>query len=66
MADCNNLFFFLITLSITMILFFLTTKPSLNMITESVDPQDVALGFAVQMVALKILGTIPGPIILGK
>ena len=49
-----------------MILFFLTTKPSLNMITESVDPQDVALGFAVQMVALKILGTIPGPIILGK
>jgi len=49
-----------------MILFFVPTKPALDMITETVDPDSISLAFAVQMVALKIFGTIPFPIILGE
>jgi hypothetical protein len=49
-----------------MILFFVPTKPALDMITETVDPDSISLAFAVQMVALKIFGTIPFLIILGE
>jgi len=36
------------------------------MITKTVDPDSISLAFAVQMVAIKIFGTIPFPIILGE
>ena len=64
-TGCVNLTYFLVILSAIMILFFLPAKPALDMINETVEPELVSLGFAAQMVAIKVFGTIPGPIILG-
>ncbi len=65
-TKCNNRIPFLAILSLIMILFSVQMKPALYMITKTVDPDLISLAFAVQMVALKIFGTIPFPVILGE
>lgn len=67
-SDCLLTFLpvFLISFFLTMIITFLANIPSLTATLRCVDPSVRSLALGIQWLLIRLLGTIPGPVAMGK
>ena len=64
--DCVFLPVFLISFFLTMCITFLANIPSLTATLRCVDPSVRSLALGIQWLLVRLLGTIPGPVAMGK
>jgi len=65
-TDCIMLPIFLASFFLTMLITFLANMPALTATLRCVDPSGRSLALGIQWLLIRLLGTIPGPVALGK
>jgi len=65
-ASCPLLPIFLASLFLTMFVTFLANMPTLTATLRCVDPNARSLALGIQWLVIRLLGTIPGPVAMGK
>lgn len=65
-ASCPLLPVFLVSLFLTMFITFLANMPTLSATLRCVDPNARSLALGIQWLVIRALGTIPGPVAMGK
>jgi len=65
-SDCVFLPVFLVSFFLTMCITFLANIPSLTATLRCVDPSVRSLALGIQWLLIRLLGTIPGPVAMGK
>uniref|UniRef100_A0A1E1X5A7 Solute carrier organic anion transporter family member n=1 Tax=Amblyomma aureolatum TaxID=187763 RepID=A0A1E1X5A7_9ACAR len=64
-SECNFLVFFLIAMFVCMVFTFLVSMPSLAATLRCVAASQKSFGLGIQWIAVRLLGTIPAPIMFG-
>nr|XP_037276481.1 solute carrier organic anion transporter family member 4A1-like [Rhipicephalus microplus] len=64
-SECNFLVFFLIAMFVCMVFTFLVSMPSLAATLRCVAASQKSFGLGIQWIAVRLLGTIPAPILFG-
>lgn len=64
-SECNFLVFFLIAMFICMVFTFLVSMPSLAATLRCVAASQKSFGLGIQWITVRLLGTIPAPILFG-
>eukprot|EP00095_Tigriopus_kingsejongensis_P000424 maker-scaffold171_size289870-snap-gene-1.34 protein:Tk00424 transcript:maker-scaffold171_size289870-snap-gene-1.34-mRNA-1 annotation:"hypothetical protein LOTGIDRAFT_222876" len=65
-TDCNSMTWFIVVISLSMFFTFLAAMPNVVATLRSVEPVHRSLALGVESIITRILGTIPGPVILGS
>lgn len=64
-SECNFLVFFLIAMFVCMLFTFLVSMPSLAATLRCVAASQKSFGLGIQWIAVRLIGTIPAPILFG-
>lgn len=64
--DCPLMYLFLGTFFVTMLITFMANMPTLTVTLRCVDPTVRSLALGIQWLMVRLLGTIPGPVAMGK